>query len=98
MTETAARRAVPHINHTPELEAAAIAVVNAKDWQGRMIVLCTNPLDVHAVRQSMGMFQRWSEDIGFYSDGEPEGFELGSVENLILLATLLREHLRAGNT
>ncbi len=94
-----ASRAVPHINHTSELEAAAIAVANAKDSKGRAVMLCTNPLDLMRVRASLSQIGSWFEDPAFYSEGEetPGEAELAAAENLILLATLLREHIRAGN-
>ena len=96
MTEAAAaKRPVPHINHTPEIEAAAIAVTNAR-VDGKPVVLVDNPLDVQQVREKLMGVGHLFEDPGFFFTDEPNG-ELIAVENLILLATLLREHLRAGN-
>lgn len=104
MTETNPLRPVPHIQHTPALEAAAIAVTNAKCCTcdtGLPIVLCENPLDVNKVRGSLQEVSSWFKDPHFFfSDEHVHGRgngELAAVENLILLATLLREHLRAGN-
>lgn len=97
MTETA-RRPVPHIKHTEALEAAAIAVTNAKTSKGQAIMLCPNPLDIHQVRDSMREVAKWTEDPGYYCQDEGPDAELTACNNLILLATLLREHLRAGNT
>ena len=99
MNETAAAtgRRVPRINHTPELEAAAIAVTNAKGPDGRAVNLCHNVLDVHRVRYALQSTLKWFEDADFYFEGQQEGSELAAAENVILLATLLREHLRAGN-
>jgi hypothetical protein len=97
MTETA-RRPVPHIQTSPELEAAAIAVTNAKDSQGNPVRLCQNPLDVVRVKYALTSVTQWFEDpTFFFADAEPGMGELAAVENLILLATLLREHLKAGN-
>lgn len=94
----ARRRPVPHIQTSAELEAAAIAVTNAKDGQGRPVHLCQNPLDVQRVRYALTSATAWFEDPNFFfADAEPGMGEIAAVENLILLATLLREHLRAGN-
>lgn len=98
MTSNPLKRPVPHIKHTPELEAAAIAVQNAKSANGLAVHLCPNPLDVHAVRVSLSDFSRSFEDPAFYYEDEHAGAEMAAVDNIILLATLLREHLRAGNT
>lgn len=96
MTEAALnRRPVPHINHTPELEAAAIAVTNAKSRATTHLNM--NPLDVHQVRESLKGVAKWFEDPSFYFPDAPSA-ELAAVENLVLLSTLLREHLKAGNT
>lgn len=94
----AAKRPVPHIQHTPEIEAAACAVVNAK-VNGKAVVLCENPLDIHAVRTALGTVARSFEDPAFwFEDADAAAVELSSAENIILLATLLREHLKAGNS
>jgi hypothetical protein len=98
MSSTVKARPVPHITHNPELEAAAIAVANAKDGEGRAIMLCTNPLDVIKVRYSLQSASKWFDDADFYFHGQTPESETAAVENLILLATLLREHIRAGNT
>jgi len=92
----AAHRPVPHINHTPELEAAALAVTNAR-VDGKPVMLVANPLDIHQVREKLMGIGHLFEDPGFFFTDEPNG-ELIAVENLILMATLLREHLRARNT
>lgn len=92
------RRPVPHIQHTPELEDAAIAVTNAKTSKGLAIVLCPNPLDVHQVRDSMKEVAKWTEDPAYYCADEGPDAELTACSNIILLATLLREHLKAGNS
>lgn len=98
MTETA-RRAVPHINQTAALVAAAAAVSRAlgvppiaDNLRG------LNGWDVQQVRAAIGQVSIWRDDPSFYLEGETEGTEIGAVEFLILLATLLREHLKAGNT
>jgi hypothetical protein len=98
MNSPAKKRPVPHIEHTPALEAAAIAVTNAKDGEGRAVLLCDNPLDVQKVRYAIGGAAKWFEDADFYFHGQTPESEVAAVENLILLATLLREHIRAGNT
>ena len=97
MTETA-RRPVPHITHTDALEDAAIAVTNARDSKGTPIILCPKPLDVHVVRDSMREVAKWTEDPAYYCQDEGPNAELEACNNLILLAILLREHLKAGNT
>lgn len=94
----AAKRPVPHIIHTPELEAAAILVQGAKGANGLPVHLCENPLDVHAVRTSLSMAAHSFEDPAFFYEDEHAGAEMAAAENIILLATLLREHLKAGNT
>lgn len=95
MNETAHR--IPHINHTPELEAAAIAVARAKDGEERAVILCGNPLDVKKVQEALKGVASWFDDPNFFFDREPNA-ALAAAENLVLLATLLREHLKAGNT
>ena len=98
MTANTEKRAVPHINHTRELDAAVAAVtgIKAKDVDGKTLVLVENPFDVTQVRERMQGVADLFEDPSFFFEGEANG-ELVAVENLILLATLLREHLRAGN-
>jgi hypothetical protein len=91
------RRPVPHILHTDALEGAAIAVCNAKDSAGKPIMLCPNPMDVHAVRDSMTEVLNWAKDPAYYCQDEGEGAEIAALKNLILLSTLLLEHLKAGN-
>jgi len=99
MSETnSTRRAIPHINHTPELEAAAIAVTHGTDGKGNPVNLCANPLDPLQVRDAMAGIGDLFEDPTFFFEGESSGAVLAAVENLILLASLLRAHLRAGNT
>lgn len=95
MNETAQR--IPHINHTPELEAAAIAVNRARSGEGTPVALVTNPLDVKKVQEALKGIAGWFEDPNFFFDREPNA-ALAAAENLVLLATLLREHLKAGNT
>jgi hypothetical protein len=92
-------RPVPHIQYAAALETAAIAVANATDRHGKSIVLCANPFDVHHVADRMTEFAGWFVDPSFFfpTDGEGPDAKLKAVENLILLATLFREHLRAGN-
>jgi hypothetical protein len=97
MNETA-RRPVPHIQHTAELEAAAIAVNNAKGPNGLPIRLCQNPLDVERVRYALGAASEGLKDPTFTYESDEPTVELTAIENLILLANLLREHLKAGNT
>ncbi len=89
------RRPVPHVNHTPELEAAACAVLAAK-VDGIAVRLVDNPLDVDQVRDKMRGIACMFEDPAFFFENE-DACELIAAENLVLLATLLREHLRAGN-
>lgn len=93
----AAKRPVPHINHTAALEDAAVAVSAAKGANGLPVHLCQNPLDVHSVRTALSDHARSFEDPAFFYEDEHAGAEMAAAENLILLATLLREHLRAGN-
>lgn len=95
MNESAQR--IPRIHHTPELEAAAIAVNQAMDGTGNPVALVTNPLDVQKVQQALKGVAAWFDDPSFFFDREPNA-HLAAAENLVLLATLLREHLRAGNT
>jgi len=55
-------------------------------------------LDVHVVRDSMREVAKWTEDPAYYCQDEGPNAELEACNNLILLAILLREHLKAGNT
>jgi hypothetical protein len=91
------KRAVPHINHTPALTAAASAVANAKGEDDAPVSLVDNPFSVHQVREKLQGVADLFEDPSFFFEGLPNA-ELVAVENLVLLATLLREHLRAGNS
>jgi hypothetical protein len=91
------RRPVPHIQHTADLEAAAIAVDNAIGPNGLPIRLCQNTLDVERVRYALGTTAEGLKDPSFTYESEAAS-ELIALDHLILLATLLREHLRAGNT
>jgi hypothetical protein len=97
MTETA-RRPIPHIQHTAALEDAAVAVTNARDSGGGPIRLCQNPLDVERVRYALGAAAEGLKDPTFTYESEGPSVELTAIDHLILLAVLLREHLRAGNT
>ncbi len=92
----AARRAVPHITHTPALEDAAIAVTNAKDGRDLHVKLCGNPLDVASVRAALTEVGGWFVDPSYFFEGPAA--EQAAATNLALLATLLAEHLKAGNT
>lgn len=99
MNETnALRRPVPHIKTSPALEEAAIAVSNAKGPKGLPIRLCQNPLDVERVRYALGAMAEGLKDPTFTYESEEANVELVAIENLILLAVCLREHLKAGNT
>jgi hypothetical protein len=91
------RRPVPHIQHSQALEDAAIAVHAAVDSEGRKIFLCHNPLDVNQVRATLQEVTLWLKDPAFYLENESPAVELTNVDHVILLANLLREHLRAGN-
>ena len=91
-----ATRPIPHIKWTKELEDAAAAVTNAKDSKGLAINLCTNPMDEFKVRDSIKEVSRWFDDPSFYAGDEVS--EINICDNLLLLVTLLREHIRAGNT
>jgi hypothetical protein len=93
---TTVMRDIPRIKHTPELEAAAIAFTNAKSPKGLPVNL-GNPFDVKAVRRSLVGMGQWFDDPSFFFDEDAAG-ELTAVENLILVANLYREHLKAGNT
>lgn len=93
----AAARPVPHINS--ELEAAAIAVTMAKSADGKPVNLIDNVFDVQRVRHALTGVAAWFEDPAFFGHGEAQpDAEIAAADNLILLATLLREHLKAGNT
>lgn len=87
----AAKRKVPHINMTAELEAAIAAAVGSKE------VLCRNPGDPAEVRESLSRMARTFEDPAFFYADETAG-EAGAVQALILVATLHLQHIKAGNT
>lgn len=87
-------RPVPHINHTVALAHAATAVANAV-IPGELQPV-RNVMNVHAVRTALINISEYFEDSGFASDNPDK--QLQAVEYLVLLATLLREHLKAGNT
>lgn len=82
-----AKRPVLHIALTPELEAA---IREAPGTEGM------NPAEPQSVRDALAKVARTFEDPAFFYDSEPT-LEIKSLDALISMATLLREHLRAGN-
>lgn len=80
-------RPVPHINLTPALEAAIVALPPAAN---------VNYADPHAVRGLLGNVAHSFEDPTFYFADEAAD-ETKAVETLIKVATLYLEHIRAGN-
>jgi len=98
MTETQARRPIPHVASSPGLVAAVAAVMEAKRLNHSEVALklCDNPMDVTQVRDALQGLSEWFTDAEFFFPDDPDG-ELKAVEHLILLAHLLREHLRLGN-
>lgn len=88
------RRPVPHINHTVALAHAASSIKNA--LMPSDLKPMHNPMDVHQVREALQGVAAWFDDPNFYFPDDPDG-EIKAVDYLVLLATLLREHLRAGN-
>ena len=98
MTDAITRRPVPHIQHTPELEAAALAVLHAKDGAGKPVNLCMNPLDPVKAREALAGVAAWFDDPNFFFSDDSPGAELAAAHNLALLATLHAAHLKAGNT
>lgn len=98
MTKSA-RRPIPHIEYSAELEAAALAVSNARAANGHAVSLCANPLDVGGVRAAIASVARFFDDPAFYGESEDQkAVELNAAENLTLLCALLTVHLKAGNT
>ena len=95
---------MPHIKHTEALEAAAIAVTRAVNGCGCPVMLCRNPLDAHVVEESLREASSWFIDPNFFfidcrddPAREPGNTRLAAATNLILLTTLYREHIKAGN-
>jgi hypothetical protein len=93
MTEISPRP-VPHINHTQDLAQAANTLANTPLPIGLEKV--TNGMDVYQVRESLQQLGQWFMDPKFFFPDDPDG-ELKAVEYAVVLVTLLREHLRAGN-
>lgn len=93
MTETHLRP-VPHINHTQALAEAAHLVRVASVPTG--LEKIENPMDVIAVREALRQVGRWFEDPQFFFPDDPDG-ELKAAEYSVLVMTLFRDHLRAGN-
>lgn len=93
-------KGIPRIQHTPELEDAAVALTNAKDSKGNPVVLVANPLDIDQVRLSLRHVAEWFDDPSFFFDQEPSpaAAAIAAAENLALLAKLMAAHLKAGNT
>jgi hypothetical protein len=87
---------VPHIKHTKALEDAAIAVVRATDALGRAINLTGGSgLDPAQVERRIAECAGWFVDPSFFlGEGTTR---LNTINNLILLAELYREHVKAGN-
>lgn len=98
MTEVTAKRPIPHIHHTDALEAAAATVTAAITIGKKPGIALLNPLDVQQVREALSGCAEWFEDPNFFFEGSEPNAEQTAVEHLIMVATLLREHLRAGNT
>lgn len=92
MSET---RPVPHIHHTQDLANAAAALMAASVPTDALKV--SNPMDLSEVRDALQGVAAWFDDPDFYFVADSHA-ELKAAEHLVLLATLLREHLRAGNT
>jgi hypothetical protein len=87
MSTKPAKRPVTHIALTPELE---VAIRGAVPQEGM------NPAEPQSVRDALAKVARTFEDPAFFYDSEPT-LEIKSLDTLLSLATLLREHLRAGN-
>ena len=88
---------------THALDAAMIAVARATDNRGRMIRLVTNPYDPLQVRaalanvcQKLGQPSQLHRHMTDIAPGLTRVSET-DLTHMILLATLLREHIRAGN-
>lgn len=77
------------------LEDAAIAVHRAVDSRGLKILLCSDPMNIVAVRHSLGLMARWFR-YPLQTAWLDDGGELAAVRNLKLLAALLEAHLAAG--
>ena len=93
----------PAVNHSPELEDAAIAVTRAENGCGCAVHLC-NPLDVRSVESALREVSGWFADpkqcfLDCQDDPsrKPGNSMLAAATNLKLLATLYVEHIKAGN-
>lgn len=89
MSSTAKKRPVPHINLTPELQAA-IQAYSAGAPPGQLV----NPGDAALVRDAMARVAHSFEDPAFFYTDEA-ATEIAAIDHLILLATLHREHLKS---
>lgn len=88
-TATKQKRAVPHIEITPALQEAIAAYSTG-------VRVRANPGDPEAVRSQLSTMARTFEDPAFFYTDETVS-EADAVQELILIATLYREHLLAGN-
>lgn len=93
----------PQINHTTALEDAAIAVSRATNGCGLPVFLC-DALYPQSVERALKEIGGWfaDPDVRFIDcqdspDNKSGNTRLAAIENLILLATLYREHIKAGN-
>ena len=80
-----AMNAVADMKYTTELESAITAVVRAVASDGKSIALC-NPYSVVSIKRAVNAMV--SKGVTSETDAT----------HLILLATALREHFRAGNS
>lgn len=75
------------------LEAAVLHVHNAVDGKGLKVFLC-RPLDPEDVELKLRTMVGWLQPGNVFM---PASGREAAVTNVILLAELLREHIRAGN-
>lgn len=90
------KRPVPHINHTVHLAQAANALAQAGVDLPAERFRIANPMDVEQVRFGLAHAAQWFDDPSFFFP-DADDAELQATEYLILLASCLREHLKAGN-
>jgi hypothetical protein len=88
--------AKPMKNVTYELGAAMVRLLNdARDGRGLHVYLA-NPSDPDAIRCRMVAIARWFEDGCMFFPDHIDQRE-SALTNIILLAEVLREHIRSAN-
>ena len=89
-------RPVPHIDMTPGLRQALDQFAGSQAMKRAQV----NPCDIEDLRSRIKNMANWFESPAFFTEGtegDASQQELEALSQLILMATLLSEHIKAGN-